>query len=154
MDFDRPLSPRGLKEAAAIGEHLRASGATEAASLVLCSAARRTVETLNQLIPHLPPTVTISQERALYGASRSELLSLISEVDSGEAAVLVIAHNPGIGGLAAELVSRADTALADRVSTRFPPGALTVFDFEMAAWEDLRTARVCLIEFVTPQIPA
>ncbi|MBM3519099.1 MAG: histidine phosphatase family protein, partial [Alphaproteobacteria bacterium] len=47
-DFDRPLTPRGVRACAIMGQFLRDQGI----ETVLCSPAARTRETLGRLAPH------------------------------------------------------------------------------------------------------
>jgi hypothetical protein len=51
-DHDRPLAARGERAAAVVGIHFAQQDYQP--SLVLCSSARRTRETLESLLPHLP----------------------------------------------------------------------------------------------------
>jgi phosphohistidine phosphatase len=50
-DHDRPLAARGARAAAVVGVHFAQQGYRP--SLVLCSSARRTRQTLESLLPHL-----------------------------------------------------------------------------------------------------
>jgi phosphohistidine phosphatase len=130
-DFDRPLSPRGLNEAARAGRVLAAAGLIP--DVVLVSAATRTVQTWSQASPALPDAkVQVRQD--LYNAS-SERLHAAARAEHDAKTVLVIAHNPGIGDLAYELIASATLAEAqakDDLERGFPTAAAVAFELDDA----------------------
>ena len=67
VDHERPLAPRGEKTTALLKKHLRRKQIAPA--LVLCSPARRVVETFLGIEPALGEDVSVQAERELYGAS-------------------------------------------------------------------------------------
>jgi phosphohistidine phosphatase len=118
--------------------------------LVLCSSARRTVETLEALRPAIGETAAVSIEPELYGADPSEILELLRTVDPEIREVLVIAHNPGLQDLAIDLAGEADAGLVDALRTKFPTGALATFDVQVG-WAGLGPGDAHLTHFVTPR---
>ena len=70
-DHDRPLAPRGRRDAKLIARHLLALELAEV--LVLCSSAARTRETLELVRPALGASRALL-EPELYAASSDELL--------------------------------------------------------------------------------
>ena len=140
-DHERPLAPRGRRAAERLAQHLRASGL--APQLVLCSSARRTVETLERLGDALGVAET-SLEDELYGANDDELLDRLRRVPAQVDAVAVIGHNPGLHDLAVALTR------AGRKLERYPTGALAVLEFE-GPWTDLDSGRARLVSFVKPK---
>jgi phosphohistidine phosphatase len=139
-DHDRPLAPRGRKAAARMGEYLRASQAQ--ISLVLCSSAVRTRQTLELLAP--PGEVQIEPE--LYQASSGQLVERLRRIPETADAVLLIGHNPAIQDLAVGLTGSA----TDLGSRKFPTAALAILTFA-GAWPELDRGRAELAEFVTPK---
>ena len=99
-DRDRPLAPRGRRAAGAIARHLRDEEISP--SLVLCSPARRTRETLEAV----DPSGDVRIEDELYGASEAELLERLRRVPEAIESVMLIGHNPAIQELALGLASR------------------------------------------------
>jgi phosphohistidine phosphatase len=100
-DFDRPLSRIGLAEAEAAGAWLRANGWVP--DLVVCSPARRTRETLEQV---LLSTGYVEQRKdgRIYGATPGALMQVADEHrEFGR--VLLIGHNPGLEQIVALLTS-------------------------------------------------
>jgi len=126
-DFDRPLSPRGLDDAARAGRLLAAAGLIP--DVVLVSAATRTVQTWEQASPALPDAkVQIRQD--LYNAS-SERLQAAADAEHDAQTVMVIAHNPGVGALAYELAASAilaEAGLKQDLEQGFPTAAAAAFE--------------------------
>jgi phosphohistidine phosphatase len=96
-DRDRPLSRRGLRNAAVLAERL--SGAGFAPELVLCSPALRTRETFAAIEPALAAAPEIRFEERLYGAGAEEIVAVLRSVPDAVGSVLVIGHNPGLEDL-------------------------------------------------------
>ena len=145
-DHDRPLSGRGRRAASAMCGHLQARGIEPA--LVLCSSSRRTVETLARIAPSLAGAQT-SVEPALYGASAQTLLERLRRLPADLDSVLLIAHNPGLHGLALHLVE--PTPAPDTLAAKFPTGALATFDVSAEDWRALGPATAKLTAFVRPR---
>lgn len=112
-DFDRPLTAQGLADAAASARDMREAG--QMPVRIIASPARRTRQTAEVVARELGLQADAVQfVDALYNASISTLWRELQQA-SAAGLVLLIAHNPGISGLARQLsrdVSRAS----------FPPG--------------------------------
>jgi phosphohistidine phosphatase len=141
-DHDRPLAPRGRKAAKRMAKHIRAEGISP--SLVLCSSARRTQETLERL----GPDGEVEIERGLYGASESELRERLRSVPDTTDSVMLIGHNPAIQELTLSLTGRGER-VAD-VERKFPTGALATLTLS-GDWSDLEPGSAELADFVTPK---
>jgi phosphohistidine phosphatase len=144
-DHDRPLAPRGQRALPRLVEHLRQLGPPP--SLVLCSSARRTVETLEGLRAALADDTEISIEERLYGASAHGLLDRLHAVEERHAAVLVIGHNPGVEDLVAVLVAP-PSGMAP--VEKFPTAATAVLAFDRL-WPDLGPGDALIESFWTPR---
>ncbi len=68
VDHDRPLAPRGQRAAKLLADYMRRERIRPA--LVLCSSARRTIETYEGV----RPSGELSIETGLYDAGGDELL--------------------------------------------------------------------------------
>ncbi|MGI5246404.1 SixA phosphatase family protein [Dactylosporangium sp. CA-139066] len=102
-DIERPLAPRGHRDAAAAGEWLRASALEPDA--VLCSTAVRTRETLAGL--GLGNEVPVVYEHRIYVGPAADTLDLLRQTDATVETLLLIGHNPTISDLSDELAPRA-----------------------------------------------
>lgn len=140
-DHARPLADRGRRDATRMGAWLAAGG--HVPELVLCSDAARTRGTLALMQPEWAETPEIRHEATLYAAPPHQLLSALKGVRARR--VALVAHNPGIGRLAADLASDAPT------HPRFhdyPTCAVTVLQFDARDWSAIGKGRVAA--FATP----
>jgi phosphohistidine phosphatase len=144
-DRDRPLAPRGRRDAKRIAKHLRRHGVEP--DVVLCSSAARTRETL-ELIRHAVGTSTVMVEDELYGASSDELLARIRLVPDAVGSVMLIGHNPGLQQLVLALASTGDEL--ERLEAKFPTAALATLAFAKT-WSRLAPADATLTEYVVPK---
>jgi phosphohistidine phosphatase len=141
-DRDRPLAPRGRKAAESMAEHLRREEIRP--SLVLCSSALRTRQTLDLVAPG--GEVRIEDE--LYGVIEDELVERLQRVAADVASTMVIGHNPALQRLALTLASSG--AELGRIERKFPTGALATLTFA-GDWRALRPRCAELVAFVRPK---
>jgi phosphohistidine phosphatase len=128
-DFDRPLAPRGRREARQMGEQLAGLGYRP--DLVLVSPAARTRETWEIASEALPET-EMRFEPNLYNAEAGAIRRLAEAAGQGRGTVAVVAHNPGLQELAVRflLEGAAPSSYVARAQRKFPPAAIAVFDFD------------------------
>jgi phosphohistidine phosphatase len=153
-DHERPLSPRGVAEAAAIGEQLRDMGADF--GLVICSSALRTRETLKALEDcgalgggKASPNEVTQIEAGMYLASAREMLGRLRAVPAETQCVLLIAHNPGIYDLATQLAGEGERDAYDLLRAGMPPAALCRLEVA-AGWADLAPSGARLASYNFP----
>jgi phosphohistidine phosphatase len=149
QDIDRPLNGRGRKAALRMGAWLAAEGWRP--DVVLCSAARRTRETLELMQACLPERVAITFAEALYMATPREMLGEIGKVPPATETVMLLGHNPGIGSLAALLAGSGDPKALPGVHGKFPTAAIAVLHFDTDAWSGLEGGSGELIAFQRPR---
>jgi phosphohistidine phosphatase len=145
-DHDRPLAARGRRASGVMGEHFRSQRI--APTLVLCSSAARTRETLERIRPSLGDGIEVRIEDGIYGASAGELLDLLHGVTPGVESVMVIGHNPALQELA--LLLAATGSQLERLSDKFPTAALATLTFA-GCWGELAGGTAELVAFVTPR---
>jgi len=146
-DFDRPLAPRGLKAAHAMGAFMAEKVRPD---LVLCSPARRTRDTLGHISglignPHMifPPD--------LYLASPEMLLASIHATDDTVRHLMLVGHNPGLHALAVALVEPDKSASTKALSAKFPTAGLAVITFQTETWRNIAPGTGSLSLFMTPK---
>jgi len=144
-DRERPLAPRGRRDAKRIAKHLGRLGCSP--ELVLCSPAVRTRETLEVVRPVLADS-TIVLEEDLYGASSDRLLARLRRVPDTVASVMLVGHNPGLHQLALALASSGDEL--GRLEAKFPTAALATLDVPRP-WSRLAPGDATLSAFVVPK---
>jgi phosphohistidine phosphatase len=142
-DRERPLAPRGVRDAKRVAKHLRRQGV--APELVLCSPAVRTRETLELVRPALAGEA-VHVEDGLYGARSEALLERLRTVPEEVGSVMLIGHNPALQDLALTLAS--DNALRERVAAKFPTAALATL--ALPSWR-LSPGDGELVDYVVPK---
>lgn len=125
-DFERTLEPRGIGEAGVVGARLKELGLVP--DQVLCSAARRTRDTLAALLPHMGADCTVELRRALYDAEVADLREAVRKAPG--ACVLLLGHNPSVHGLAQLLATGSPDASA--LDGGFPTSCAAVFSVGFA----------------------
>jgi phosphohistidine phosphatase len=147
-DEQRPLAPRGVRAAGAVAHHLRATAV--APDLVLCSPARRAVQTWEGVASGVPPWTPVEVDEAIYHADGDELLARLRDVQSRIGSVLLVGHNPGLQDLGIDLVGSGDAGLRERLVRKFPTGALATLEAP-GDWRDLSWGAATLLGFVVPR---
>jgi phosphohistidine phosphatase len=115
-DIDRPLAPRGRRDAPAMATYMREHDYRP--DLILCSPATRTRETLALLQPALGTDIRAEYDRKLYLGSPDMLLHDCAISTSRRQRVLV-GHNPGLERLPARCTARRPPR-ARRMREEFP----------------------------------
>ncbi len=149
-DHDRPLAPRGVNALPLLSDYLAAAG--PAPEVVICSPARRTVDTLAGIRDALPDEAEIRMEEDVYLAAPQTLLSLVHDIDVDVGCAMVLGHNPGIQDLATRLVGDGDAELRHQLVTKLPTGAAVTLSFD-GAWADLGDGLARLEALFMPRKP-
>lgn len=148
-DFERPLAARGRRACQGLRETLRPLGIAPA--LILCSAARRTQETLQRLSSAFSHDYAVAVEKRLYLASGAKLLERLRRLDDDIPSVMLIGHNPGLQRLALLLAGGGDQELLARLKAKFPTAGLAELAFAGAHWRDLAGGKAELVRLLTPR---
>jgi phosphohistidine phosphatase len=145
-DHDRPLAPRGVREAGLAGEWLRSSAPRVDA--VLCSTATRAQETLART--GIDAAVTFSDR--LYDAVAGTVIQEINSIGDDVATLLVIGHEPATSHVVLALADPASSnhAAAERISAKFPTSGIVVLRTS-AAWAVLTLGGAELVAFHVPR---
>lgn len=151
-DHERPLGPRGLRDAPAAGRWLRDAGCLPA--LVICSTARRTRETWALAAGQLAAEVPVRFDERVYAAEPEELLEVVSEVPEEVGTLLLVGHNPGLEelavSLAREAAGAAEAGAMARLSQKFPTSAIAVLACP-GSWRNLAPGSARLTDFAVPR---
>lgn len=145
-DGTRPLTAEGIGAAQACGAQLHRDGMLP--DLILCSDARRALETAAAIFEGAGTTASIIALPALYRADPEAVLRLVSENAYDEAAhVMVVGHNPTMVALAYGLASRSGK---ENPVTGFAPGTCARFTLDAASWKTLQPTRIRLEQLLRP----
>ncbi|WP_205878628.1 SixA phosphatase family protein [Mycobacterium camsae] len=145
-DHDRPLAPRGQREAGLAGDWLRANA--PAIDAVLCSTATRTRETLSCTGIDAP----VRYLGRLYGATPGTVIDEINRVEDDAATLLIVGHEPTTSSLAL-ILADADTSnisAAEQISEKYPTSAIAVLHVP-GSWAGLEPGGAALVEFHVPR---
>lgn len=147
-DHQRPLAPRGRREAALAGGWI--SGHLPRIDRVICSTAERTRQTLDAT-GLVNPAMLVDFTPDVYDADCEELLDLIRAVGDADRVVMIVGHGPGLPDLAEELAGSSSDrrALAD-LRAKFPTSAIAVLEVD-GPWADIEDRSTRLVDFVVPR---
>jgi phosphohistidine phosphatase len=120
-DHDRPLSPRGRRDAPVAGRELAA--VVPHLELALVSTAERARQTW-QLAGAYLDVLSVKEVPELYLASPDTMLRRIRDVDAQT--LLVVSHNPGSEMLAEQLTANTGSEPYRRMVRKFPTAAFAV----------------------------
>ncbi|MCX4776059.1 SixA phosphatase family protein [Streptomyces sp. NBC_01264] len=151
-DHERPLGPRGLRDAPEAGRWLRDAGCLP--GLVICSTARRTRETWALAAGQLGIEVPVRFDERVYAAEPEDLLEVVSEVPAEVRTLLLVGHNPGLEDLAVNLAQEpgdaVDAEVMGRLSEKFPTSAIAVLACP-GSWQELTPGSARLTAFAVPR---
>jgi phosphohistidine phosphatase len=151
LDHERPLAPRGRRDAPAAGDWLRKSDYVP--DRVLCSTAKRTRETWQLAEEKLGAHPQTVFEDRVYGASSAELLDLAQQTSAAVRTLLIVGHDPAMRGLTLDLASEqsgdAEGEALGRVRAKYPTAAIAVLSFS-DDWPGLGPGQAHLTKFVVP----
>ena len=152
-DFDRPLSPRGIKAAPKIAKYLSDEGLSP--DLIFCSPARRTKETLSRMKTVIPLSSEIVFDRSIYSAGMGEgIMNLLMTQNPEEEHVWVIGHNPAMQELSLVLpnwdASQQETR--NRILRKFSTAAVCRMEFDTQNWQEIGFSKAKFSHFMTPKM--
>jgi phosphohistidine phosphatase len=143
-DHDRPLAPRGRRATKLLADYVAAENIRPAQ--VLCSSARRTIETYEGV----QPSGELSIECGLYGASGDELLERLRRTPADITSVMLVGHNPAVQMLVLALAAASGSADLAAAQQKFPTGALATLVFD-CSWSDLAPGAADLVSLIRPR---
>ncbi len=151
-DHERPLAARGRRQAPLVGAWLASNGYLP--DLVLCSTARRAVQTWRLMAGGLAATPRVSSDERIYAAAWTALLDLVRQTPQTVVTLMLVGHDPGIADLTRVLSEEEAGGSAEgalqRIQAKFPTGAVAVLSVA-GSWQDLDTDGARLTEFVAPR---
>jgi len=148
-DFERPLNGRGEKAAPRMGAFMARHDI--APDLILCSAAVRTRQTLDLVLPHLAGSPRVIYEDALYLAGAPALLTRIRKLGAKVRHAMLVGHDPGLHVLAQELAGSGDGDDLEALAAKFPTAGLAVIAFAGTTWPKVTRGAGRLEVFMTPK---
>lgn len=141
-DHERPLAPRGRRAVKLLARYLQDNQIRP--ELILCSTARRAVETLEGVDP--PGERAI--ESMLYGAGYDQVLDRLRQVPAERSSVMIVGHNPALQVLVLRLARSGEWL--EEIRHKYPTGALATLEFAVP-WSDIAEGAGTLTSYVRPK---
>jgi phosphohistidine phosphatase len=134
-DHERPLAPRGRRDAPVAGRLLAEADCLP--DLALCSTAVRARETWELASAQWGTPPPVRHDPRVYAADVPDLLTVVREVSSEVETLLLVGHNPGLEELVLELAGDGLDDTLDEVRTKFPTSAIAVLAWYGTTWRAL-----------------
>jgi len=144
-DHDRPLAPRGRRDAPLVGRWLAKSRYVPDA--VICSPARRARETwelASEGLGEAGAGVCVTVEPRVYEATVLALLMLAREIPDDRRTVAIVGHNPALAELVVGLA-----APPPQPPSSFPTAAVAVLGLR-GDWASAAPGEAKLLAFAVP----
>ncbi|MEU6065168.1 histidine phosphatase family protein [Streptomyces sp. NPDC047082] len=148
-DHQRPLAPRGRRDAPAAGRALVEADCLP--DLALCSTAVRARQTWELASGQWGTPPPVRHDRRLYAAGAEDLLDVVREVPPEVETLLLVGHNPGLEDLVLDLAGDALDDALDQVRTKFPTSAIAVLAWHGTGWEALGPGTALLTSVIVPR---
>lgn len=148
-DHERPLAPRGRRDAPAAGRAL--AEADRLPDLALCSTAVRARQTWELASAQWGTPPPVRFDPRLYAADVPELLHVVREVPPEVATLLLVGHNPGLEDLVLDLAGDDLGDALGQVRTKFPTSAIADLTWHGPTWRDLTPGTALLTSVTVPR---
>ena len=148
-DHERPLAPRGRRDAPAAGRALAEADCLP--DLALCSTAVRARQTWELASAQwgTPPPVRLDPE--LYGADVPQLQAAVHATPPQVVTLLLVGHNPGLEELVLTLAGDSLDDALDVVRVKFPTSAIAVLTWHGTSWRTLEPGTALLTSVMVPR---
>lgn len=143
-DHERPLAPRGRRDAPVAGRMLAEADCLP--DLALCSTAARARGTWELASAEWGTPPPVRHDERLYAADVPDLLEVVHEVPPEVETLLLVGHNPGLEDLVLTLAGDGLDDTLDEVRTKFPTSAIAVLAWHGATWHALAPGTALLTD--------
>jgi phosphohistidine phosphatase len=147
-DYERRLTGRGRDDAKRVAAALAARRTLP--DLLIHSGAARAKETAEIFAAAWQDEVELQEDNRLYDASLATLIDRVRALRREHKRVGLVAHNPGLGELAAALTGSGAKPDLRRLAAKYPTGAVAVLDFSVQRWEEVERNSGKLALYLTP----
>lgn len=148
-DEERPLNERGFRAATVMGLYFAQCGFRPDA--ILCSTARRALETLDQVRPRLAGKPALTIDKAIYRADSAALLEMVRGLPETASSALLIGHNPALEEFCQSLAGAGPKELRAAMAEKYPTGALALLVLPQGPWSETGWKTAELRSFTTPK---
>jgi phosphohistidine phosphatase len=148
-DAQRPLAPRGDRDAPEVGRWLAARDLVP--DRVVVSPSLRTRQTWDHAAGAFTQPPEAVADPRLYDNTVDALLRALRDTPDDARTVLLVGHNPSVQALAVTLDDgHGDAAARQELEGKYPTSAIAVFDVP-GPWADLDEGAATLVAFAAPR---
>jgi phosphohistidine phosphatase len=133
-DHERPLTSRGTKNAASMGELL--GGENLVPQLIMSSSAVRARDTAIALAEACEWKPELRIVRALYLADAAAILAQAARASDSVESLMIVGHNPAMEDVVSELAGNKE---------HFPTSAIARFTVPSTRWSEISNRRLELV---------
>lgn len=148
-DHERPLAPRGLRDAPVAGRVLAEAGLLP--DLAVCSTAVRARHTWELAAAQWDTPPPVRLDPRVYAAGVPDLLGVLRETPAEIGTLLLVGHNPGLEDLVLDLAGEGLHGTLDRVAVKFPTSAIAVLAWRGDTWRALTPGTALLTDLIVPR---
>jgi len=149
LDIERPLTERGRRDAAAIGDWLK--GKRVVPDRIVVSPARRAMQTWSGAAARLGNTPEAVIDERIYDNTTDLLLEIVAETPDDVDTLVLVGHNPAFAAVSYELDDgRGDAHARREMHAAFPTSAVAVFKLA-APWSAVGTGGGTLTAYAAPR---
>ncbi|WP_214070238.1 histidine phosphatase family protein [Mucilaginibacter sp. dw_454] len=138
-DFERPLKPKGLRDAAMMAGRLLEHKIVP--QILISSPALRTLATADVIAEHMS-LAKPHEVKKIYDAEQDVLVDVINELDDRFDFIGLVGHNPAI----AQVLYYLSGQPAD-----VPPGAVGLLEFDIKSWNEVKENVGKLVFYDSPK---
>lgn len=148
-DEERPLNERGFRAATVMGLYFAQCGFRP--DVILCSTARRALETLDQVRPRLAGKPALTIDREIYRADSAALLKMVRDLPETANSVLIVGHNPALEEFGLSLTGSGPKELRAAMAEKYPTAALALLALPQQPWAETDWKAAELRNFTSPK---
>lgn len=126
IDFERPLRPSGLRDAAIMAGRLKEHNVIP--QILVTSPALRTLATADVIAQHMG-LAKPEEIKDIYDAQTSDVMDVITQLDDKHNFIGLVGHNPAIAQVLFDLSGQ---------YKEVPPGAVGLIEFDVDSWTAVR----------------
>ena len=132
-DHERPLKPRGFKDACLVSEQLNNENFT--VDLIVSSSAKRALTTCHIFMDELKLTNTDTMKitNELYDFSGSQVVNYIKSLDNKHINVLIFGHNYAFTSIV--------NTYGDQYIDNLPTSGVVSIAFDINNWEEIKEGK-------------
>jgi phosphohistidine phosphatase len=142
-DFDRPLNPRGERDAPRMGDVLAEYEFHP--DLIISSPANRALSTAEAIAEKIGYTSPLQQDRRIYDEGHGTLISIIQEIPREVNTAMIFGHNP-------TMESAVGYLLQSSAGIAMPTCALACLEIMTGDWKHLSPKLITLKWFLIPKL--